>query len=294
MDQLDWPVPEFDDAELDELLGWLEEPELSDAGAAAQDKPLLLPTPAPAMVVNLGCCTTAPSPFSVPELQSAAPRTATPAPSPRRSRTRSALEPFRSASFRSLAPKRSLFAGPEQAQPQPQPHLQPVQQRSASCAVLPRVLPLAAPRAFSAGAASMPFVSAPKPVHTPNTALAWAAGFSRLATQLGCASPTACGGLWDPPESSDLLTLLTLELGSCSRTSSPRASASGSRSSGSGPFSGQVGSSAPSAGGSPSHSRKRKAEEELARSGSQDSHASCHLRQRTCPPNSPVLIDGLV
>ncbi len=188
--------------------------------AAAPDAPTghkLQPptTPAPLKAVNLDYRPASPSPFAEPELQSIAPRAATPAPTPRRSHARRPHEPFRSVSFRSLAPKCSLFGGPQQAQaqaqPVPAPQSQPQLEAAASCAALPRVPALTESRAgVSAGAAVR---AVPPPAAPPaNSALAWAAGFSRLASALGCAAPAPTGGLWEPPESSDILALLTLEL----------------------------------------------------------------------------------
>lgn len=172
------------------------------------------------MTVKLGSRPTAPSPFAGPEGQSFASRSATPAPSPRRSHARhtqhaALAQPLRSVSFRSLAPKSSTFTGAEQQRPlQPQPQALP--QRAASCVAVPRLQsPAAAPLSASAvlPATCAPAAGAPTAAyHAPDSALAWAAGFSRLATQLGCAAPAPCGGLWDPPESSDLLVLLTMEL----------------------------------------------------------------------------------
>ena len=160
--------------------------------------------------VGLRCRTVVPSPCVQPaELQNATPRAATPA----RASLRDSLEPLRSIDFRRLAPKRGLTAAPEQ--PQPLPQQQPLlPQRATSCAV-PHVQPLqAVPRAASAGAAAMPAMPAvaalPPLAPAPDSALAWVAGFSRLAKALGCAAPS--GGLWDPPEATDLLGLLTLEL----------------------------------------------------------------------------------
>jgi hypothetical protein len=300
MAQLAFELPEFSAAELDDLLDFLGEPE--ETTTAADDaplghKPLPPPTPvkiAPAMAVHLGSRRTAPSPFAVPELQSFAPRTATPAPSPRRSSTRRSHEPFRSVSFRSLAPKRSLLAEPEQQQPQPPlvPQLAAPAPRAASCVAVPRLQSqaAAAPRAFSAGASTLPPLRVPAVPHAPDSALAWAAGFSRLATQLGCAAPAPSGGLWDPPESTDLLVLLTLELSCCSRTTSPKASpdrSSGGRAvSGSVPSGSMASGSTPSLGTSASPSHKRKAWEEPA--WPHDSQASANQRLRPSPPSSPV------
>ena len=146
----------------------------------------------------------APSPFALPEVQNAAPCTVAPAP-PRHTPAHPAHEAYRSVSFRALAPKRALSAAAELPQRQAQ--------RAASCSVLPRVQPLELPSTVSAGAGTRPAVPLPPPaLRAPDSALAWAAGFSRLATQLGCAAPAPCGGVWDPPESSDLLVLLTMEL----------------------------------------------------------------------------------
>lgn len=176
------------------------------------------------MTVNLGSRTTAPSPFAGPEGQSPASRSATPTPSPgslRRSHARHAqhaalAQPLRSISFRSLAPKSSTFTGAEQQQQPLQPLAQELPQRAASCTAVPRLQSLAAaPLSASAvlPATRAPAAGAPAAAnHAPDSALAWAAGFSRLATQLGCAAPAPCGGVWDPPESSDLLVLLTMEL----------------------------------------------------------------------------------
>ena len=186
---------------------------LAGAAAPAGRQPELSAGPAQGPcglgAVNLRCRTTPPSPFAQPELQSATPcGAATPAPASRRSssHSRGAHVPLRSIDFRSLAPKRAIVAAPEQPQPQ--------QQRAASCAGVPRVQPqFVVPRAASAGAAALPAVTAPVPVApAPDSALAWVTGFSSLAKTLGCAAPAASGCLWDPPEASDLLVLLTLEL----------------------------------------------------------------------------------
>ena len=158
--------------------------------------------------MNLGCSITHTSPFAPPEAQGVAPHAATPA-LPYRTTNPSSQEEFRSVSFRSLAPGRPRVASP------PQTRRRQLPQRAASCAV-PRVQPLqaAVPRAASAGAAVMPAMPAvatlPPLAAAPDSALAWVAGFSRLAKALGCAAPS--GGLWDPPEATDLLGLLTLEL----------------------------------------------------------------------------------
>lgn len=172
-------------------------------------KPCSPATPAPQSpcypkAVSVSSRPMAPSPFALPEVQNAAPCTVAPAPS-RHTPARPAHEAYRSVSFRALAPKRALSAATELPQVQAQ--------RAASCSVLPRVQPLEVPRTVSAGAGTRLAVPPPRPATTTvDSALAWAAGFSRLATQLGCAAPAPCGGLWDPPESSDLLALLTLEL----------------------------------------------------------------------------------
>lgn len=158
------------------------------------------------MAVSLGSSHMCPSPFAAAELQAETPR-AVPQPQ-RRPSVLPAHETLRSIDFRSLAPKRctAVTPAPQQAQAQAR--------RAASCAVLPRAQqPAPAPRTVSAGAAALPAVPAPPAsARTADSALAWAAGFSRLATALGCAAPAPSGSLWDPPESSDILALLTLEL----------------------------------------------------------------------------------